>query len=433
MSQHRFTPWILGACALFLGVLALPFGGARAQPEEPPVVIAIQGSEEAGESVEPVAAPEAVAEEGPPSPPPELGPARFDEGSGRFVAPLGSGQAKLTLDPTLQRKLTRLLADYRVPWAATVLLEPRTGRVLAMAEHSQKEKGASGIALRAIGPAASVFKIITASALLQRGVGPEETVCYHGGKHRIAKKNLADDPRRDRRCLTLTAAMGHSANVVFAKLADRGLTPELLRAEADRWLFNGTIPFVRQVEISTAGIPDDPFALATTAAGFGEVRLSALHAALIAAVVANGGVLVPPELLESVQGALPPARPDARRVVEQPVAEALARMLRTTTTEGTARKIFRRDRWSRRSPLREVQVAGKTGSLSEKSPYRDYSWFVGYAPADEPQVVVATVVVNERLWRVKAPFVAHHALEAYFASPPAPLVTAAARPASAAR
>jgi len=433
MSQHRFTPWILGACALFLAVLALPIGGARAQNEEPPVVIVAQGSEEAGNAAEPAAAPAAAAEEVPPAPSPELGPVRFDEDSGRFVAPLGTGRAQLTLDPGLQKKLTRLLADHRVPWAATVLLEPRTGRVLAMAEHSQKEKGASGIALKAIGPAASVFKIVTASALLQRGVGPDETVCYHGGKHRIAKRNLADDPRLDRRCLTLAAAMGHSANVVFAKLADRGLTPELLRAEADRWLFNGAIPFARPVEISTAGIPEDPFALATTAAGFGEVRLSALHGALIAAVVANGGVLVPPELLEAVQGVPFPVRPDARRVVAQPVAEALARMLRTTTTEGTARKIFLRDRWSRRSPLREVQVAGKTGSLSERSPFRDYSWFVGYAPADEPQVVVAAVVVNERLWRLKAPFVAHHALEAYFATPPAPMVTAAVNASSAAR
>lgn len=416
MSQHRLTPWILGACALFLAVLALPLGGARAQNEEPPVVIAAEGSDEA-------AAPEA-----PPAPPPELGPIRFDGEAGRYVAALGEGQARLTIDPALQKKLTKLLSDYRVPWGATVLLEPRTGRVLAMAEHSQKEKGASGLALRAIGPAASIFKIVTASALLQRGVGPDETVCYHGGKHRIAKNNLADDPRRDRRCLTLTAAMGHSANVVFAKLADRGLTPDLLRAEADRWLFNGTIPFARPVEISTAGIPEDPFALATTAAGFGEVKLSALHGALIAAVVANGGVLVPPELVEAVEGVSAPARTDPRRVVEQPVADALARMLRTTTTEGTARKIFRRDRWARRSPLREVQVAGKTGSLSDRSPFRDYSWFVGYAPADEPQVVVATIIVNERLWRVKAPFVAHHALEAYFASPPPPgLVTAAAR------
>lgn len=422
MTGHRLTPWILAACALFLALLALPIGGARAGSDEQPVVIAAEGAEETGEAGEATPAPQL-----------ELGPVRLDEESGRYVAPLGEGLAHLTLDPELQKKLTRLLSDYRVPWGATVLLEPRTGRVLALAEHSQKEKGASGIALRAIGPAASIFKIVTASALLQRGVEPEETVCYHGGNHRIARKNLTDDPRRDRRCLTLAAAMGHSANVVFAKLADRGLTPELLRAEAGRWLFNGAIPFARPVEVSTAGIPEDPFALATTAAGFGEVRLSALHGALIASVVANGGMLVPPELLASVEGLPFPARPDPRRVVEQPVAEALAAMMRTTTTEGTARKIFRRDRLLRRSPLREVQVAGKTGSLSESGPYRDFSWFVGYAPADEPQVVVATVIVNERLWRVKAPFVAHHALETFFASPPPPLVTAAVPGSSAVR
>jgi penicillin-binding protein A len=113
------------------------------------------------------------------------------------------------------------------------------------------------------------------------------------------------------------------------------------------------------------------------------------------------------------------------RVVEGPVAEALARMMTTTTTEGTARRIFRRDRRSRRSPMREVTVAGKTGSLAEREPFRDYSWFVGFAPADDPQIAVATVIVNERLWRVRAPWVAHHALESYFAgAPPKPLALA---------
>jgi cell division protein FtsI/penicillin-binding protein 2 len=399
MSRDRVTPWILGACALFLAMLAVPWAGGRAGAEEPAVVIAASGDD--------------------PPPQPRLGEMQLDDAAGRFAAPLGEGRALLTIDPALQRKLTRVLADYRVPWGATVLLEPRTGRVLAMAEHSQREKGAKELALRAIGPAASVFKIVTAAALLERGVEPEETVCYHGGKHRLAPRNLADDPRRDRRCLTLAAAMGHSANVVFAKLADRGLGAEALREEAGRWLFNVPVPFALPVEVSLADIPDDPFELASTAAGFGQVRLSALHAALIAAVVANGGVLVPPELVDQVEGAPSPPRLDPVRVVDEPVAEALARMMRTTTTEGTARKIFRRDRWSRRSPLREVTVAGKTGSLAEKQPFRDYSWFVGFAPADDPQVAVATVIVNERLWRVRAPWVAHNALEAYFAAPPA--------------
>jgi len=401
MSRHRLTPWILAVCAAFMALLALPWGGALASADEAPVVVAADADADAEARPEPLA----------------LGPMQLEPDAGRYVAPAGARRAVLTIDPRLQEKLTRILADYRVPWGATVLLEPRTGRVLAMAEYSSRES-ARGLSLRAIAPAASIFKIVTASALLEQGIREEAEVCYHGGKHRIARRNLADDPRRDRRCITLAAAMGRSANVVFAKLADRGLSPERLRSQADRWLFDAALPFELPVEPSRAAIPADPFDLATTAAGFGKVSLSPLHGALIAAVVANGGVLVPPTLVERIEGGEAPGGADARRVVEEPVAEALARMMRTTTTEGTARKVFRRDRWSRRSPLREVAVAGKTGSLSERAPFRDYSWFVGFAPADVPQIAVATVVVNERLWRVKAPFVAHHALETYFSAAP---------------
>ena len=69
------------------------------------------------------------------------------------------------------------------------------------------------------------------------------------------------------------------------------------------------IAFARPVEVSTAEVPDDPFDAANTAAGFGSVRLSALHAALLAAIVANGGVFVPPVLVEDVEGVAGPAPP----------------------------------------------------------------------------------------------------------------------------
>jgi cell division protein FtsI/penicillin-binding protein 2 len=319
----------------------------------------------------------------------------------------------LSVTPRLQQGLEKLLADYRVPVGAAVLLDPKTGRVLALAEHVQN--GPRGrVALQPIAPAASVFKIVTSAALLERGIDPDSEVCFHGGKHRIQKALLADNPRRDRRCLTLASALGRSANVVFAKLAGRDLSAELLRVEAGRLLFNADIPFDWPVEPSPARISDDPFELATTAAGFGPVRLSPLHGALLAGVVANGGRFLPPRVVDEVEGAPAPAPGEARQLIRPEVAAALARMMQTTVTEGTARKIFRRDRWARRSALREVTVAGKTGSLSEPSPYRDYSWFVGFAPVEDPQVAVAAVVVNERLWRVKAPFVAHEALKAYF-------------------
>jgi cell division protein FtsI/penicillin-binding protein 2 len=89
-------------------------------------------------------------------------------------------------------------------------------------------------------------------------------------------------------------------------------------------------------------------------------------------------------------------------------------MLRSTVTVGTARKAFRPARASG-SPLHGVTVAGKTGSLADRAPYRDYSWFVGFAGRDgEPEIAVAAVVVNELVWHVKAPQVAHEALAAFF-------------------
>jgi cell division protein FtsI/penicillin-binding protein 2 len=358
------------------------------------------------------AAPAGADRPAPPRPAPVLGPRRLDVESGRFRASYGDGEAVLTLDARLQKRLERTLADFDVPYGATVLLDPRTGRVLAMAEHSRAEPRASNLSLRALSPAASIFKIVTAAALLEQGYSPDEPVCYHGGNHRLAPRLLADDARRDNACLPLSAAFGHSANVVFAKLADRGLTPEVLRATADRFLFNAAIPFPAPVETSRAEIPLDRFGLANTAAGFGDVRLSALHAAMLGAVVANRGVLVPPWLVELVQGSEPsPPLGEPMRVIDERVAEALGAMMRETVSRGTAQRAFARPP----RELRGVRVAGKTGSLNEQRPFRDHTWFVGYAPAEDPQVVVASVVVNGPLWRVRAPWVAREALAAYFA------------------
>jgi cell division protein FtsI/penicillin-binding protein 2 len=400
---------------------AAPAGPAAAAPDAPiataPIVPAVV-------EVAPVAVapPDAVPPEardvapapapsGSGGPPVTIGEPRLDRASGRYVAPLGHGRATLTLDARLQERLERSLETYRVPWGATVLIEPRTGRVLALAEYSRAEPGRRGIALTAVAPAASVFKIVTAAALLEKGIAEGE-VCWHGGKRRLDPKLLRDDPRRDRRCSSLASAFGHSTNVVFAKLADRDLDPPTLRTVAERFLFNVPIAFPRPLETSTAKVPDDPFAAANTAAGFGAVRLSPLHGALLAAIVANGGVYVPPALVEDADGAPLPDPGQPTRVVDAQVAVKLAEMMRETVTSGTARKAFRRPG----SPLRGIAVAGKTGSLSDVRPFRDYSWFVGYAPADRPEIAVATLIVNDRLWHARAPQVAREALEAFFAT-----------------
>jgi hypothetical protein len=58
-------------------------------------------------------------------------------------------------------------------------------------------------------------------------------------------------------------------------------------------------------------------------------------------------------------------------------------------------------------------VEAPPGSLSDKAPFRDYSWFVGFAPKENPTIAVAAVVVNEPLWQVRAPYLGREALRIY--------------------
>lgn len=314
----------------------------------------------------------------------------------------GAAPRTLTLSPSLQKKLTELLKSYAVPYGAIVAIEPATGRVLAMAEHSADAPAMRGLPLKAVYPAASVFKIVTGAALLSAGIGPNMSVCYHGGFRRLDPKLLEDGPR-DGRCASLARAMGHSTNVIFAKLAKRSLDAKALRVWAEKLGFNAPFPFAEPVDVSVARIPDSTFDMAKTAAGFGEVFLSPLHAAVLAATVGNKGVMVSPVLFEGEAS-------HARQALDEPTAQALADMMELTVTEGTARPAFRE---RGRYVLGEAQAAGKTGSLSDKKPFRDFSWFVGWAPKESPRIAVAAVVVNGALWRVRAPYLAREAMRMY--------------------
>ena len=91
------------------------------------------------------------------------------DGKGRWVVPGEHGDVPLTIDPVLQSQIHGILTQYQVPHAAVVVLEPSTGRVLAMTEHTQAQPDFRGLATRAVFPAASIFKIVTGSALLEAG------------------------------------------------------------------------------------------------------------------------------------------------------------------------------------------------------------------------------------------------------------------------
>jgi penicillin-binding protein A len=345
-------------------------------------------------------------------------PRNFRQENNLFVSDLKGGKrAVSSLDVGLQNYTEEILRKNQVPYGAVVAMEPATGRLLAFVSQSNADsKGSDDAALDASAPAASVFKIITAAALVDARVDPEQRVCYKGGFHNLDLSDLIDDPRRDAFCTTFQEAMGGSINAVFAKLADRHLNAQTLERYASAFGFGRALPFDARAQTSRAEIPSDRLEFARTAAGFWHTRMSPLHGALIASTIANDGMMprvsIVDRIVDSSGKVVRQFQPRPfRQVVPRSTARIIGQMMLRTVTNGTARRAFHDSHG--RSFLPDIQVAGKTGTLTQSQPYRAYNWWVGYAPLDKPTIAVAALIVNDPLWRIKASFTAREALRYY--------------------
>lgn len=353
----------------------------------------------------------------------ELDLARATLEDGRYVVPLGEGRrAILTLEPAAQQAAEAALARARAPRGAVVVMGV-DGRILAVAGHRDGDRGGKprigkhlDLAVSVWAPAASVFKIVTGAALVAAGLRPDSRVCYHGGLRSVEASNLVDDKARDAACGDLTDGIARSQNAIVAKLAHRHLKPRALRAMARAFGFGDPVSFALDVEPSRASIPGDALEFARVAAGFWHTELSPMGGALVANTVASGGLAVTPYIVEAVieKGRRIDVAPaPARRVLARRVARDLATMMTATTEAGTAFKGFHD--LARRKFLPRVPVAGKTGTLVRSQPsYLEYSWFVGFAPSDEPEVSISVLLGNPPRWHLKAHTAARMVLQAVF-------------------
>lgn len=318
-----------------------------------------------------------------------------------------------SLDPDLQRFTTDLLAKSRAPHIAVVAMEPDTGKILAIADKSNSIRDLS---LHTGFPAASIFKIVTTAAALERSsVAPSSQIRFRGGNYTLNQWNYNPSPKKDRRSMSLYEALAKSCNPVFARVALKHLNPEVLREYAAFFGFGAALGFDSYLTPSAALIPESDFELSRTAAGFGKVTLSPIHAAAMMAGIANDGVLPRPSLVERVvsrEGAVVyQSRPTfVQRLVQPQTADSLMQMMEYTTTIGTSRREFMR---KSRPILGGIRVAAKTGTLRGQNPTGINNWFVAAAPIDEPRIALSVIVVNPQTIDTKASHIGRLIIQKY--------------------
>jgi penicillin-binding protein A len=315
---------------------------------------------------------------------------------------------RTSLNPAAQRAAYEALGGRR---GSVVALEPATGRVRVMASEPSYDpnsvaRGFSALrrepgspllnrATQARYPPASTFKVVTAIAAIDSGrFTPDSTVSGETGKV-ISGVPLQNDSNQSFGTIDLTTALTNSVNTVWAEVAERlgkntmgrymqrlGFYAQPpLDYPADQRLASGEYqggrllnPLSDRIDVGRMGIGQD------------KLAVTPLQMAMVAAAVANGGVLMKPRLGTKVVDRdgrvtddISPQR--QARVMRRGTAEQVGDMMRNVVREGTGTA----------AALSGVDVAGKTGT-AQVGEELNQVWFIAFAPADRPRIAIAATV-----------------------------------------
>lgn len=308
----------------------------------------------------------------------------------------------LTINMAVQRAAADALGDRK---GAVVALNPRTGGVLAMVsyprydpndleeiwERISTDEGRPLLnrALQGLYPPGSAFKTIVAAAGLQTGAVTtastfNDTGTFTAGGYVVSNYDDKVYGEHD-----FTRAFASSINTTFARLGVE-VGAEVLAAYAGAFGFGHELPWDLGGAVSR--FPDagdmDVAHVAQASFGQGEVLASPMQMALVAAAAANGGKIMEPYVVDEVRD--PNGRTLRKAVPKvwlEPILGETAAVLKSLMVEvvstGTGTG----------AALQGVQVAGKTGT-AEVAEAEPHAWFTGFAPAEDPRVVVAVVVEN---------------------------------------
>jgi len=327
----------------------------------------------------------------------------------------------LSLNEELQAQIFELFRRFDPLYGMFAAMEPDTGRVVALVGYHRGGQSDPQLPLKAIYPAASLIKVVTASAAIERGnVSPQDEISYRGGIYGITRRGIHAPDGRGIPKMTLEEAIARSANAVFGKVAVNHVGEPALKEYLAKFGFGEKIPFDLPVETSHGQVPREEFELARTGAGFGEVYVSPLHMAMIMSAIASGGAMPRPVLIDRIEDRdgmpLYESSPVKWRDTVLPeTANAVVRMMVKTVEMGTSHRTFGTPE---RTPLlQDMDVAAKTGSLSGWTPSVHFEWFAGVAPVGAPRLALSALVVNDSRWKIKGSYVGKEAFNSYFGYP----------------
>lgn len=330
------------------------------------------------------------------------------------------GSVELTIDSAVQQAAFDGLGDRT---GAVVALDPTTGAILAMVSTPSFDPNVlaghdtaavnqawqdllaapgSPLANKAIAgdtyAPGSTFKLIDLAAALSTGqytaetrVPAPDTLTLPGSSATISNPGGARCD--DGETATLALALQKSCNTPFAQLAiDLGV--DAIRAQAQAFGFETPLDVPLAVTKSRLGEVVDDAALGQTAIGQRDVRVTPMQMAMVAAGIANDGVVMQPYLVATERAAdltiISRTSPrEFSTAVTPEVAETMTQMMVAVVDGGTGTA----------AAIPGVSVAGKTGTAesgfddgTERS--NPHAWMVAFAPAEDPKVAVAVLVAN---------------------------------------
>jgi penicillin-binding protein A len=276
---------------------------------------------------------------------------------------------RTTLSPRLQRVAANALGDRL---GGIAVIRPRTGRVLAMA----------GIAASGPQPPGSTFKIVTLAGVLHAGIAgpgssyPVQTATTLSG---VRLANASNESCGG----SLANSFAHSCNSVFAPLGARLGARRLVRI-AEAFGFNAKPRLPGERPSTIARDLEDDLAVGSAAIGQERDLATTVQMASVGATIANRGVRMRPRVVSSERGG-------RRRVVSRKVAAQVRDMMLGVVRGGTGNA----------AAIPGVEVAGKTGTAELRpthggpiDPKNTDAWFVAFAPASNPTVAVAVMLVG---------------------------------------